>query len=200
MSFGSGGDFDRNNPSSNSGSANAYSAGTNRTEPRKSNALWWILGILGFLTIGGAILCCGGGYFMFQFTSQAIAEEVKKSVANDAAIQEHIGTITDLNMNLTATGAAGDSAKLVFDVKGDKGTGQLEVVVSNTAEGQTLQSCVLVLPDGERHDVVIQAASEDQNSDDPNMDESTDELGTEAPVPAPPVTNEIDEAEPALTE
>lgn len=185
MSFGSGGDFDRNNPSSGRGSANAFGASTNRPEPQKSNTIWWILGILGFLTIGGAILCCGGGYFMIQFTSQVVAEEVKRSVANDAAIQEHIGTITDLDMNLTATGAAGDGAKLVFDIKGDKGTGQLEVEVSNTTEGQNLRSCVLVLPDGERHEVVLEVARPETTIED-----TINELETDA-RPDPEGPNEI---------
>jgi hypothetical protein len=177
MSFGSGGDFDRNNPSSGGGSANAFGASTNRPEPRKSNTLWWILGILGFLTIGGAILCCGGGYFMIQFTSQVVAEEVKRAVSGDAAIQEHIGTISNVEMNLTATGAAGGNNKLVFDVTGDKGAGQLEVVVNNTPQGQTLRSCTLVLPDGERHEVVLDVSAPETTADD-----TIDELENADPV------------------
>jgi len=168
----------------NSGGQNPgspYSAGPGQTmQPvRKSNTLWWILGILGVLTIGGALVCCGGSYFAFQFGTQVVADAVKTSIAADPAIQEHIGNITDISMNLTATGAVGGGNKMVLDLKGDKGTGQVEVVMAGGGpEGQTLQSCVLILPNGERIDVAV-----DTSGQEILTDEAVDTTGSDS-VPA----------------
>jgi len=192
MSYGNGGDLNRNNPSPASGSGNAYGSGPMQPPAKKSNTVWWILGILGFLTIGGALVCCGGGYYALQFGTQVVADEVKKSIASDAAIQEHIGTISEMNMNLTATGAAGGNNKLVFDVKGDKGAGQLEVIVNNTAEGQAVNDCVLILPDGTRLDVVIAGASDEASGDD-----TIDTIETEMQEPSAPAAAEIEVQETA---
>jgi hypothetical protein len=160
MSIGNGGDFDRGNRPSGQNSGGPYAAGVGQPAPRKSNALWWILGILGVLTVGGALVCCGGGYFMVRFGTQVVADAVKASISEDPAIQEHIGTITDISMNLTATGAAGGGDKIVLDVKGEKGTGQVEVVMANGGPNdQSLKSCVLILPNGERIDLAIDPAT-----------------------------------------
>jgi len=183
MSFGNSGDFDRGNRPGQGGQnpGSPYAAGSGQTvQPeRKSNALWWILGILGVLTVGGALVCCGGSYFAFQFGTQVVAEAVKTSISADPAIQEHIGDITDISVNLTATGAVGGGNKMVLDLKGEKGTGQVEVVMAGGGpDGQTLQSCVLILPNGERIDVAVDTSRQDIFTGD-----AVDILGTD-PVPA----------------
>ena len=150
MSFGNSGDFDGGNRPRGQNTGSPYAAGPSQNVPPKSNALWWILGILGVLTVGGIFVCCGGGYFMFRFGTQAVADAVKSSISADPVIQEHIGNITDISMNLTATGAAGGGDKMVLDIKGDKGTGQVEVVMGGNPGGQSVQSCDLILPNGER--------------------------------------------------
>ena len=150
MSFGNSGDFDGGNRPRGQNTGSPYATGPGQTVPPKSNAVWWILGILGVLTVGGIFVCCGGGYFMFRFGTQAVADAVKSSISTDPVIQEHIGNITDLSMNLTATGAAGGGDKMVLDIKGDKGTGQVEVVMGGDPTGQSVKSCVLILPNGER--------------------------------------------------
>ena len=160
MSYGTGGEFDRGDRPNN-----PKAVGSMPPAPPKSNALWWILGILAFLAIGGALLCCGGGYFAYQFSSEMAGGVVKDAVAADPAIVEHIGTIENVGINLTATSNAGGGNKGVFDVSGDKGTGQLEVVMNNTPGGQQVESCVLVLPNGERHDVQV-AGQQDVPFDD----------------------------------
>jgi hypothetical protein len=123
--------------------------------PKKSNTLWWVLGIIGVVTIGGALVCCGGIYFMIRFGTQVVGDQVKLAVGTDPAVQEHIGTVSDISMNLTATGAAGGGNTIIFDVKGDKGTGQLEVVMDQTPGQEGLKSCVLILPNGDRHEVTL---------------------------------------------
>ena len=197
MSFGNSGDFDRGNrpnqgPSGqNPGSPYAGGPGQTVQPAPKSNALWWILGILGVLTVGGALVCCGGGYFAFQFGTQVVADTVKSSISADPAIQEHIGDITDISMNLTATGAVGGGNKMVLDLKGEKGTGQVEVVMAGGGpDGQTLQSCVLILPNGERIDVAV-----DTSGQDVFTGEAVDAMDS-GPVPADSVPAESVPADP----
>ena len=97
---------------------------------------------------------------MFRFGTQAVADAVKSSISADPVIQEHIGNITDLSMNLTATGAAGGGDKIVLDIKGDKGTGQVEVVMGGDPGGQSVRSCVLILQNGERIPLAVGPAAQ----------------------------------------
>jgi hypothetical protein len=171
--------------------------------PKKSNTLWWVLGIIGVLTVGGALLCCGGIYFTFRFVSDAIGEQVKLAVSQEPVIQEHIGTISDMGMNFTATSqtGGGGNQKFVFDVVGDKGTGQLEVLMDTREGQQAIESCVLVLPNGDRHEITIQPAA-DTTVPEVTEGEPMPDNGEESPEPAPnadgteePVTPEIDPSE-----
>lgn len=149
MSYGNGGEYDRSSRPSN-----PNAVGSTQPQPRKSNALWWILGILGCVAVVGAFVCCGGGYFAYRFSTEMVGTIVKDAVAQDPAIEEHIGTIQTIDVNLGATGEAGGGNRMVFDVRGDKGSGQIEAVLS--PGGQSLDSAVLVLPDGERIDLELQ--------------------------------------------
>jgi len=172
-----------------------YAAGPGQTmQPApKRTALWWILGILGVFTVGGALVCCGGSYFAFQFGTQVVADAVKASISADPAIQEHIGVITDISMNLTATSAAGGGNKMVLDLKGEKGTGQVEVVMAGGGpDGQTLQSCVLILPNGERIDVAVDTSGQDIFTGDA--------VDTMAPDSAPAEATDSPEVAPQETE
>ena len=118
---------------------------------------------------------------MYKFSTQMIADSVKASISADPAIQEHIGTISDIGMNLTATSAAGGGEKIVLDIKGDKGTGQIEVVMAGGGpDGQTLQSCVLILPNGDRIDVAVDASGQDVFSGEAMDPQSSDFVPSEA--------------------
>jgi len=185
MSFGNGGDFNRaGGPPPDPFAANDLS----RPVAKKSNAIWWILGILGVLTVGGALLCCGGMFFMYSFTNQFVGEMVKATVENDPAVQEHVGSIENIEINLTETGNAGGGNKLVFDVTGDKGTGKLEVALDNSPEGQAVESCVLVLPNGDRHTVTIEAPADEPVTDEPAIEVPSEETpSSEQPLREQPL-------------
>ncbi len=187
MSYGNSGDYDRDNRTG------PYAAGPLQPPPAKSNAVWWILGILGVVLGGGALLCCGGAFFAYRVATQAVAEVVKSAVEEDPAIQEHIGTISDLNVNLTATGNSSGGNKMVFDIKGDKGSGQLEILMDNDGENQSVNSGVLVLPNGDKHNVVIRVDEDDEFLDEPmensevDFDLTPDENQVEPAIPEPAV-------------
>ena len=178
MSFGNSGDFDRDNRTG------PYASSSQTSPPAKSNTLWWILGILGVLFGGAALVCCGGSFYLYRFGTQVVGDVVKQAVAADPAIQEHIGTINEVTMNLGATSNAGGGGKVVFDITGDKGSGLLEVVMDNSPQGQSVKSCVLILPTGERHDIVV-------NMDDPAaIDDESIDIGEPVPITAPETPQE----------
>jgi len=87
---------------------------------KKSNWLIWVLALVG----GGGLMmciCCGGFmYFSVSVLNQAIIDGYQ----NHELVQEHIGTISSCTPNLEATG---DQEGMVFDVVGDKGSGQIIV-------------------------------------------------------------------------
>ncbi len=182
MSYGNTGNFDASGRPIGQNPNSPYGNGSQPTPPAKSKAIWWILGILGFVLVSGAVVCCGGGYLAFQAATGVVANQVKDAVANDPAIQEHIGTINNASMNLSATSAAGGANKLVLDVQGDKGSGQLEVVVNNQTQPPTLESCVLVLPTGDRHELELQLPGQTINAPEPELSPN-EEPATEQPDP-----------------
>ncbi len=81
----------------NSPSSPPYNSGGYLSDPppkKSSNTLMWVLGILGVLGLGTLAVCCGGGYMMYSWGTNLIAEEMKPRLQNDPSIQEHIGEIS----------------------------------------------------------------------------------------------------------
>jgi hypothetical protein len=118
-------------------------------KPSGSKALYWILGIVSAVTIGGALVCCGGGYFLVRFTTTELAKQFRGPVQNSPEVAEHIGDIEDMTLSFQAMQAAGDQGKLVFEVKGSKGSGKVVVDMSK-ADTDPENAFELVLSDGTR--------------------------------------------------
>lgn len=121
-------------------------------QPVKSSgnkALYWILGIVSAVTIGGALVCCGGGYFLVRFATNELATQFRGPVQNSPEVAEHIGDIEDMTLSFQAMQAAGDQGKLVFEVKGAKGSGKVVVDMAK-AERDSDNAFELVLSDGTR--------------------------------------------------
>jgi len=147
--------------------------------PRKKSNPWlWVLGTLGVLTLVGAAVCCGGGYFLFQKAQEMIGDQIKTQVADDPTIQEHIGDITSVEMNYSQTAAALEQTPdaIAFNIEGNKGTGILVVQQDKSAPGETfsLRSADLILPNGDRHQLIPADnadAAIDRAIDDPTVGE-----------------------------
>jgi len=182
MSSGNSGDFDRYNPSA---AGNAFGANANPPEPKKNTVLYWVLGILGIVTVVGALVCCGGGFLLYRVGTQAIAGAISTAVAEDPKIVEHIGTIQSSTTNVSAS----NKEKLVFDIVGDKGSGQLEVSIEDVSGDNSPQKCVLVLPSGERHEIVMNLPDE----------EFTEIDVSEGEAAAPDLSDPAETADPTIT-
>lgn len=117
--------------------------------PSNNRTLYWILGIVSAVTIGGALTCCGGGYFLVQFATAQLATQFRAPVQNSPEVIEHIGDIEDMTLSFRAMQAAGDQGKLVFEVKGSKGSGKVVVDMAKV-EDDPDNAFELVLSDGTR--------------------------------------------------
>lgn len=122
--------------------------------PKKSNALFWILGIVGGIGILAGVCCCGGGYFAFSTGMNMMAEQTKAEVQGHPVIQEHIGTIETATSDFAAAitesqkkGDTGGESHMIIHVKGSKGTGDI-IGKMPQGGGQRLTEKILRLPDG----------------------------------------------------
>jgi len=194
MSYGNGGGFDPDQPQG--GGRNypqSYNDPSLRPQPPKSNnkTLFWILGIVSFITIGGAIACCGLGYFGIQMATKELATQFRGQIENSPEIAEHIGEVEDMTLSFQAMQQAGEAGKLVFEIKGDKGSGQVSVDLSK-AEGKNPEEAFeLILADGQRIPLTTMkgddldfeigepdAESPDVGPESSDMDDFTDDLDT----------------------
>lgn len=140
---------------------NPFDSKSDQDPPRKQGSkTWiWILGILGLLGVVGALVCCGGGYALFNVGTGMLAEAYKTQLAGNPVIEEHIGQIESMDMNLTKTAQEGQNSKqemLAFDITGTKGSGTIMIKQDKSGgDGTGIESAELILSDGSRHPVPL---------------------------------------------
>jgi len=128
-------------------------------EQRKSNVWLWVLGAIGVLTILVALICCGGGYFAYQASTGFMAELFKDQLVGNPVIEEHIGTIDSMSMNLGKTSeyAQGSPGTIAFDISGPKGSGVILIRQESGIGGEPgIGSAELIMADGSRHPVTME--------------------------------------------
>lgn len=125
-----------------------------------------------------------GIFFLGKAGLNVVAEQVKMDIRDNPVIQEHIGEIQEIELNLKASGASAQKEQFVFDVKGTKGSGQLTVKVdapedpekAQVKEGEPFMKVLsgsLRMADGTTHEILPAVVVEETAPDAP------------APVPAP---------------
>lgn len=214
MSYGNGGGFDPDQPQG--GGRNypqSYNDPSLRPQPPKSNnrTLFWILGIVSFITIGGAIACCGLGYFGIQMATKELATQFRGQIESSPEIAEHIGEVEDMTLSFQAMQQAGEAGKLVFEIKGSKGSGQVSVDLSKAERQNTEEAFELILADGTRLPLTVvgdtlpkpEAIEFDpaKTDQEPDTTETDQELDTTETVESSEGTEAIEpqESDPAET-
>lgn len=199
MSYGNGGSFD---PGSVPGGQRPYPQSYNdpntpyRQPPRSSNrTLFWVLGIIALLGVLGVVACCGFGYYGFRFISTQFANQLRPQLQNSPEIVEHIGEIQEMALNPQAMQQPDHSGKMVFDVSGTKGTGQVVVDPEKFGDRGIDEDLILILPDGKRIPLtglgpLPEPVDPDAADSESETAQPTDEAQPDAPVPA--------ESEPAV--
>jgi len=106
-----------------------------------------VVGIVGGLGLIAAIACCGAVYFTLQVAPGMLLQEELQA---NATIQENLGDVESVKINLSATGRENqdnpDDETMVFNVEGTEADGQ--VVVRQA--GNQMRPVELILGDGTR--------------------------------------------------
>jgi hypothetical protein len=122
------------------------------------------------------LVCCGGGYWLFQFVSGEMSRELERRLAGNPVMQEHIGELESVRLDFMETSQQSQQAQqegkrgvLVFTVEGSKGNGQLHVNQDESNQPD-FSTATLVLPDGTRLPVDASVESDDIDLDGLEMD------------------------------
>ncbi|MBO9768737.1 MULTISPECIES: hypothetical protein [Xanthomonas] len=125
--------------------------------------------LLGMLALGALVWLMSIGWSLF-------ADQARSALQADAVVQEHIGHIRDMRVDLYRTSLAPGSDEFVFDMQGDRGSGRVHATwVSDGAEREILSAGVLTLRDGTEYTLPAETDAEESEMDtDTDTDTDTD--------------------------
>jgi hypothetical protein len=124
--------------------------------PRRSSGCFWALLAGGIL--GASLLCCGACGGLVFFGLELIEDEIADSLKDDPVIQEHLGEVSSVELNMWESlreemknpTEADEESWMAFDVKGSKGSGRVvgKSVTNPETDLEELKEGRLRLPDG----------------------------------------------------
>ncbi|MCE4342990.1 hypothetical protein [Xanthomonas hortorum] len=101
--------------------------------------------LFGMLVIGALLWLIATGWSLF-------ADQARAALQDDAVVQEQIGQIHTMRVDLYRTGLAPGGDDFVFNVEGDRGSGRVHATwVSVGAESETLTNGTLTMRDGSEY-------------------------------------------------
>jgi hypothetical protein len=126
-----------------------------RARPRSrqesgNGCLYWTLGCAG-IGVVCLLLCCGVvGYFGVNMMST----EVEMALRDNPQIREHLGELRTVRVNMFKSMSHDGDDVWVYDLTGEKGTGELTTVQTTDFDGEeTFHSAKLRLSDGRTIDI-----------------------------------------------
>lgn len=146
--------FDMNSP-------NPYAPSTQPAAPKKSNVLLYVLLGVGGVLLLGCCGCAGFSYFAFNAGTKQIATSVRPQLQADPAIQQHIGNLNSVEVDIGAVMTEvqknpqrHQGRNMAVRVKGDKGEGVVLGRFDQTAPGEgRMANAELILPNGDMHSI-----------------------------------------------
>lgn len=115
----------------------------------RSNPCLILVVVLGAAGLLCAALCCGAGVWIVGFGMSVVSADIENQLRDHPQIREHLGTIQSLKVDWPKSIAEEDYDTWTYDVRGDKGSGELIVVSVSGDEGEILQSVTLRKSTGE---------------------------------------------------
>lgn len=145
----------------------------------KSKKSGWTCLLVSLIGLGGGVvlLCCGGGTGLIWFGLNVATTEIENQLRENAVLKEHVGEIESFTMNFIRTGEIDREDHLVFDVKGSKARGEVEVDLSGD-DSRFVNSAVLRLRDGTEIPLIPEAEespSEEKPAEETPNAEAQDE-------------------------
>ena len=124
-----------------------------------SNKLLWIL-VAGVL-IAVPLLCCGGMFLVGYLGLGVLAADIEIQLRDHPTIRQHIGEIEDLSVNFLKSSAIDDPDTFIYDIRGDKGAGELTITSISEWEGnEDIVAAELRLESGAVIEIELQAEKE----------------------------------------
>ncbi|MCC8539049.1 hypothetical protein ACDH70_15390 [Xanthomonas axonopodis pv. poinsettiicola] len=144
------------------------------------------IGLIGILACASAfgVVVLAAAMWLVNTGWSVFAEQARSALQDDAVVQEHIGQIRSMRVDLVRTGMAPGGEEFVFDVEGDRGAGRVQATwISAGADQEILSDGVLTLRDGTQYSLpAAQSAEEaalDADADADAETESDPEMDTE---------------------
>jgi hypothetical protein len=141
--------------------------------------LLWVIGIFGGLVFLAVLGCCGGGYFLLNY----LTGEYQRQLTGNPVIVEHLGEIESMGMNLTKTAEAAENSdgnSFAFDIQGSLASGTILIKQDPSGDGTGIESAVLILSDGSRHQVPLGGSGPEEADFEFEIDSGEIDHGLEA--------------------
>ena len=123
---------------------------------RNGRALAFIVGAI----VGIILLVVVGFIGLGAWGWSEVKSQARAAFNRNPVILEHVGRVSEVDLNLTATGEQPGADVFVFDVVGEKSTGVVTAeLVTLDAETEEIRSGALRLPSGETYDLIPEAQS-----------------------------------------
>ena len=123
---------------------------------RSGRALAFIVGAV----VGIILLVIVGVVGLGAWGWSEIKNQARAALNRNPVILEHVGSVSEIDLDLTATGEQAGADVFVFDVVGEKSTGVVTAeLVTVDAETEEIRSGTLRLPSGETYDLIPEAQS-----------------------------------------
>ncbi|KHL55144.1 hypothetical protein [Xanthomonas cannabis] len=147
--------------------AAAVAPATAVRQPRSGVAIG-LIGILACASVFGVVVLAAGLWLVGTGWSM-FADQVRTALQEDAVVQEHIGQIRSMRVDLLRTGMAAEGEEFVFDVEGDRGAGRVAATwASAGADQEILSEGLLTLRDGTEYTLPAAATTDVEIPDTPS--------------------------------
>lgn len=136
------------------------------------------IGLIGLIGLGACVVLFGmvvlGALgWLIVFGWSLFADQARAALQDDAVVQEQIGRIHTMRVDLVRTGLAPGADDFVFTVEGDRGRGRVHATwVSGGAEREILSDGVLTMHDGSQY--TLPSADADATGTDDASDSASD--------------------------
>ncbi|WP_349811210.1 hypothetical protein ABQ179_021130 [Xanthomonas dyei] len=133
--------------------------------------------LFGIVVLAASVWLLGIGWSLFT-------DQARTALQADAVVQEHIGQIHTMRVDLYRTSLAQGSEEFVFNVEGDRGAGRVQATwVSADSEQEILTDGELIMRDG-RHFALPAADDNELETETETETESESEIETESEIEA----------------
>ncbi|PPU38272.1 hypothetical protein [Xanthomonas arboricola] len=142
---------------------------------RRSGVTLGLIGLAACVVLFGMVILGALGW-LIVFGWSLFADQARAALQDDAVVQEQIGRIHTMRVDLVRTGLAPGDDDFVFTVEGDRGRGRVHATwVSGGSEREILSDGVLTMHDGSEYTLPSADAADTDPDTDPDSADTFEE-------------------------